>query len=549
MARTQDRARGLRLVADVDGVWWQDGTIYQIYVRSFQDSNGDGVGDLEGIIRRLDHLTDTLGVDALWLTPFYPSPMKDFGYDISDHTDVHELFGDLATFDRLVHSAHERNLRVIVDFVPNHTADDHEWFVESRSTLGSAKREWYVWADPKPDGSPPNNWLSGFGGPAWTLDERTGQYYLHSFQSSMPDVNWRHDEAKEAQFDVIRFWMERGADGIRIDAAQYPMKDPELRDNPPNEGKIKMHRPLGEYDTQVHQYDMAHADIHEMYRGLRRVLDEYPDRVAIGEIHVFDWPKWAAYYGGGADELHMVFNFGLLGAKWDADSLKALIEEIEGALPSDGGWPNWVLGNHDEPRVAGRLGPERARLATMLQLTLRGTPTIYYGDELGLPDVSLAPEQIVDPWGQQSPELSRDPSRSPMVWDGSENGGFCAAGTPPWLPLVDDHPRYSVAEQIKDPRSFLNLTRSLIALRRASRALRRGSYEGFAADHGCLSFERVDDDDRCLVVLNLTDETQRVSVPLSGPIAVSTHLDRVGENIDDALDLRGHEGCVVRKQT
>jgi glycosidase len=530
-------------------VWWREGTIYQIYVRSFQDSNGDGVGDLEGVVARLDYLSGTLGIDALWLTPFYPSPMRDFGYDISDHTDVHELFGDLETFDRLVEAAHARNLRVIVDFVPNHTADDHAWFVESRSSRGSPKRDWYVWCDPKPDGSPPNNWLSGFGGPAWTLDESTGQYYLHSFQSSMPDVNWRDSELKDAQFEVIRFWMEREADGIRIDAAQYPMKDPLFRDNPPNEGTVKMHRPLGEYDTQVHQHDMAHEDIHGLYKDLRALLDDYPDRVAIGEIHVFDWPKWAAYYGGGADELHMVFNFGLLGASWEAEPLKALIEEIEVALPEDGGWPNWVLGNHDEPRVAGRLGPEVARLATMLQLTLRGTPTIYYGDELGLPDVSLAPEEIVDPWGRQAPELSRDPSRSPMVWDGSLNGGFCPPDADPWLPLVADHERYSVAAQIDDERSFLNLTRSLIALRRESPALRRGAYAGFSARNGCLVFERETTDDHRFVALNLTREKRSVDVPFHGLVEVSTHGDRRNELIDGAIELRPFEGCVVCKQT
>ena len=525
-------------------MWWREGTIYQIYIRSFQDSNGDGIGDLDGIRQRLDYLSEVLGVAALWITPFYPSPMRDFGYDISDHTGVHPLFGDLEIFDRVVEEAHARGLRVIVDFVPNHTSDAHEWFLDARSSRSSPRRDWYTWRDPKPDGSPPNNWISAFGGPAWTLDQDSGQYYLHTFHHTMPDVNWRNEDAKKAQFDVIRFWMERGVDGIRIDAAQFPMKDPEMRDNPPNEGEVRMHRPLGEYDSQVHEYDHGHPDIHVLYKELRAVLDEYPDRVAIGEIHIFDWPKWAAYYGGGTDELHMVFNFGLLGATWEADPLKVLLEEIEAALPEEGGWPNWALGNHDEPRLVERVGTERARAATMLQMTLRGTPTIYYGDELAMPDARLSPDQIVDPWGQQAPELSRDPCRSPMPWNDSDHAGFCRESVTPWLPLVDEHESLAVEAQLHDPLSMLSLTRRLISLRAESPALHGDCFGSITSDNGILAFDRSTGDDNKFMAFNFNDADAHISVPFSGRVVLSTHLDR-NDEVTGTLELRPNEGCIV----
>jgi alpha-glucosidase len=530
------------------GVWWREAVFYEVYVRSFQDSDRDGVGDLAGITSRLDYLTSTLGVDAVWLTPFYPSPMKDFGYDISDHEAVDPLFGDLAAVDRLVAEAHRRRLRVIVDFVPNHTSDAHPWFLESRSSRSSPKRDWYVWSDPGPEGSAPNNWISGFGGPAWTFDEATGQYYRHSFLSEMPDLNWRNEQLKNAMFDVLRFWLDRGVDGFRIDAAQYPMKDPEMRDNPPNRGEVKLHRPLGEYDTQIHLYDAGHPDIHGMYEELRRVLDAYDgDRVAIGEIHVFDWPKWAAYYGGGAAELHMVFNFGLLGVEWSAQAIVDLVREIEAALPEHG-WPNWALGNHDEPRVTSRLGPNLARVALMLQLTLRGTPTLYYGDELGLPAAAITPEEIVDPWGFQSPELSRDPARSPMPWSADRNGGFCAPDAAPWLPLVAGSANLCVEAQEGDTTSFLALTERLLGARRASEALRRGGYGSFAAVNDCVVFERLAQSDVRVVALNLCDKARTIeaSTFVGAAIEVSTGSDRRDEKLDGRLELTAFEGCIVR---
>ncbi|TMA12179.1 MAG: alpha-amylase, partial [Deltaproteobacteria bacterium] len=376
--------------------WWQTGVVYQIYPRSYQDSNGDGVGDLPGITARLDHLA-SLGVDAIWISPFYPSPMKDFGYDVSDYTGVDPLFGTLADFDRLLAAAHERGLAVIIDWVPNHTSDQHAWFLASRSSRENPRRDWYVWRDAKPDGSLPNNWLSAFGGPAWTWEPRTRQYYLHTFLKEQPDLNWRNPEVRRAMLSTLEFWLERGVDGFRIDVAHAVMKDPELRDNPPAPaGRRDFHKDMGEYGTQLHIYDRGHADTHLVYRDVRRLLERFSGtraRISIGEIHLFDLAELVAYYGAELDELHMPFNFTLLNVPWSAEAVRSTVDEMEAALP-EGAWPNWVLGNHDESRVASRIGAVAARSAMLLLLTLRGTPTLYYGDELGMEDVQVPPELV-----------------------------------------------------------------------------------------------------------------------------------------------------------
>ena len=331
--------------------WWQTGVVYQIYPRSFLDTSGNGIGDLAGVTDKLDYISDVLGVDAIWLSPFFPSPMADFGYDVSDYTDVNPLFGDLEIFDRLVREAHNRGLKVIIDIVPNHSSDQHAWFLESRSSRDNPKRDWYVWRDAKPDGSPPNNWLSVFGGPAWEWDEHTGQYYLHSFLKEQPDLDWRNPEVKAAMLDVFRFWLERGVDGFRIDVAQRLMKDPLERDNPLNEaGTLYSHKPMGDYDSQVHLYDVTHEDIHGVFKEIRAVLDAYSTerpRYSVGEIHEYDFTRWARYYGENLDELHMPFNFALLNVAWDARAVREVVDALEAALP-EGAWPNYVLGNHDE---------------------------------------------------------------------------------------------------------------------------------------------------------------------------------------------------------
>jgi alpha-glucosidase len=535
--------------------WWKRGTIYQIYPRSFQDSNGDGVGDLGGIRARMDYLS-WLGVDAVWISPFYPSPLADGGYDVSDFVDVDPRLGDLATFDALVAEAHARDIAVVIDIVPNHSSDEHAWFVESRSSRQSAKRDWYVWRDGRPDGSPPNNWLRVWGGPTWTFDEATGQWYLHLFHRKQPDLNWRNPAVKAAMFDVFRFWLDRGVDGFRIDVAHAIMMDPELRDNPPADGSGLMHREFGEFDRQLHVHDRGHADLHPVYRELRAILDGYSGerpRMAVGEIHEFDWSRWARYYGLDLDELHMPFNFGLLGVRWGADEVGSLVESIERSVPA-GGWPNWVLGNHDESRIATRLGDLEARAAVMLLLTLRGTPTLYYGEELGMRDVPIPRERVQDPWAllnPDRPELNRDPARTPMRWSTEPGVGFCPAGVEPWLPVGDDLEAINVEAQRRDPRSMLSLTRALLAARRKSDALSLGAYRALdGAPRGVYGFERTAEDGaRAAVLLSFSPEPREVELPgLAGMVtSVSTCMDRPRERVGDdgRLVLRPHEGCVL----
>jgi alpha-glucosidase len=529
--------------------WWQTGVVYQVYPRSFQDTNGDGIGDLPGIARRLDHLV-RLGVDAVWISPFYPSPMKDFGYDVTDYTGVDPIFGTLADFERLLAAAHARGLRVIVDWVPNHTSDQHPWFLESRRSRTDPRRSWYVWRDPRPDGSPPNNWLSSFGGPAWTFDAATGQYYLHSFLSEQPDLDWRNPTVRHTMLRTLEVWLERGVDGFRIDCAHAVMKDPALRDNPPAPPHARtFHKDMGAFGTQLHVHDRSHPDTHGVYRDVRRLLDAFSaerPRVSIGEIHLFDLREWVSYYGAELDELHMPFNFTLLGIPWTAQAVRRTVEAMEAALPR-GAWPNWVLGNHDEDRIAARIGEEAARGAMLLLLTLRGTPTLYYGDELGMTNVPIPPERVRDPWGEKVPGLGlgRDPERTPMAWDGGPNAGFTAAGVEPWLPLGPDAATRNVAAQQADGASMLALTRRLLEVRRAHPALHRGTYRGVEAPEGVLAFERRHGDDRVRVLLSFED--RNVPAPAGatgGRVLVSTH-GAAPARAGGRYLLRPHEGVLI----
>ena len=415
--------------------WWKSAVVYQIYPRSFQDTDGDGIGDLAGIERRLDDLA-ALGVDAIWLSPIFPSPMADFGYDVADYCGVDPMFGDLAAFDRLLATAHARGLKLLLDFVPNHSSDRHPWFVESRSSRASSKRDWYIWRNPAPGGGPPNNWISDMGGPAWEWDETTGQYYYHAFLKEQPDLNWRNPEVRAAMMAALRFWLDRGVDGFRIDVLWHLVKHAAFPDNPANPGWTpamgEMHRML-----QLHSTDQP--EVHEIAAEMRRLADSYGARVLVGEIYL-PVEQLMAYYGSDdAPGVHLPFNFQLIDAPWDAKTLAELIAAYDAALPP-GGWPNWVLGNHDRPRVAARLGEAQARVAAMLLLTLRGTPTIYYGDEVGMSDVAIPPDQVQDPRELREPGLGlgRDPVRTPMAWDTTRQGGF-TEGTP-WLPLHADWP-------------------------------------------------------------------------------------------------------------
>ena len=375
--------------------WWQRGVIYQVYPRSFQDNNGDGIGDLRGIIQRLDYVS-SLGIDAIWISPIYPSPMADFGYDVSDYCAIDPIFGDLWDFDRLVASAHDRGLRVILDFVPNHTSSEHPWFRESRGSRDNPKRDWYIWRDGQTGEAPPNNWLSRFGGSAWEWDDATKQYYYHSFLKEQPDLNWRNPQVPQAMFNVPRFWLDRGVDGFRVDVLWLLIKDDQFRDNPVNPGFVP-----GESSHQrlLPLYTANRPEVHALVAQMRSVVDAYPDRVLIGEIYL-PIEQLVAYYGHNLRGANLPFNFQLLQTAWNAESIARLIDAYEAALPP-GAWPNWVLGNHDTRRLASRIGEAQARVAAMLLLTLRGTPTIYYGEEIGLKDVEISPDQVQDPGGKE----------------------------------------------------------------------------------------------------------------------------------------------------
>ena len=520
--------------------WWQRGVIYQIYPRSFADSNGDGVGDLNGFTGRLDYLA-WLGVDAVWLSPICPSPMADFGYDISDYTGVDPLFGTLADFDRLVAEAHGRGLKLILDFVPNHSSDRHAWFAESRSSRTNPKRDWYIWRDPKPDGGPPNNWLSNFGGSAWTFDETTGQYYYHAFLKEQPDLNWRNPALRAAMHGTLRFWLDRGVDGFRVDVIWHMIKDDQFRDNPRDESFTPGDNPYHEFQET---YTTDRPEVHEIIAGMRAVLDEYPERMMVGEIYL-PIDRLATYYGEGGRGAHLPFNFQLVTLPWDAETIATAVDDYEAALPTYG-WPNWVLGNHDRPRIASRAGDAQARVAAMLLLTLRGTPTMYYGDELGMTDVPIPPELVHDPLEKNVPGLGlgRDPIRTPMPWDAGKNAGFSIAA--PWLPLHADAAVRNVAVERDDPGSILSLYRQLLALRRASPALEIGTYARAPAIAGTFAYRRQHWDEHFLIALNFTGEPQTIAIESGGRIVLSSRLDRCGETVAGTLVLRPDEGVIVQ---
>ena len=532
--------------------WWQRGVIYQVYPRSFYDSDGDGLGDLNGLIAKLDYLRD-LGIDAVWVSPFYPSPDADFGYDVTDHTAVDPRLGDLAAFDRLLAGLHDRGMKLIIDLVVTYVSDQHPWFIEARASRTSPKRDWFLWADAKPDGSPPNNWLSAFGGSGWQWDSATGQYYYHSFTAQQPDLNWRNPDLQAAMYEIARFWLERGVDGFRIDAAHWILKDPDLRDNPPNTAPPSdVARSMGEYDTQLHLYDKGHPNCHAVFAAYRRLIDSYstPEhpRFAVGEIHVFDWPEWAKYYGENLTGLHMPFNFGLVGAAWRVPVIRGVVEGVEAAVPA-GGWPNYVLGNHDEPRIAGRIGRVAARAAMLLLLTLRGTPTIYQGDEIGMENGIIPPDRILDPWGKFNPAMNRDVARTPFQWSAGPNAGFSPAGGKTWLPT---HPNadsgVNVADQEPDPASMLNLTRALLRLRRGSVALYGGTYQTIPhTPEDVYAYLRSHGADRLLIVLNFAADSRPVGVRGSGDVLLSTDPERPSGTVDlAALRLHPHEGLIIK---
>ena len=538
--------------------WWRYGTIYQIYPRSFQDTDGDGIGDLKGITARLDYLV-ALGVDAVWISPIYPSPMADFGYDVSDYCDIDPMFGSLADFDALIAATHARGLRLILDYVPNHTSDQHPWFLESRASRDNPRRHWYLWRDAAGDGGPPNNWLSNFGGPAWTFDAQSGQYYLHSFLAQQPDLNWRNPEVRAAMYEVLRFWLRRGVDGIRVDVIYHLIKDAQYRDNPLNPG----YRPGGDPAHRLlPQHTIDQPEVQEIVVEMRDVLKEFDSpqtqRLLIGEIYL-PIERLAAYYGpkkdGALQGAQLPFNFNLIGVPWNASAIDALIRKYESILPP-GGAPNWVLGNHDKPRIATRVGPESARLAAKLLLTLRGTPTLYYGDEIGMTDVPIAPDQVQDPFEKNQPGkgLGRDPQRTPMRWSDAPGAGF-TTGTP-WLPLgADAAGEGDVAAQEDSDASMLAFYRALLALRRKHACLNQGRWEPVGVEGDLLAYARILDqgepgspsDERALILLNFG--AAPVVVPEAWvrkpmQLLLSTVAGRHGR-IGPGDSLGPHEGVVL----
>ena len=522
--------------------WWQTGVFYQVYPRSLQDSNGDGVGDLRGITSRLDYFAE-LGVETLWLSPIFPSPMADFGYDVADYENIDPLFGTLADFDELLAEAHARGLRVILDWVPNHTSDQHRWFREARTSRENPKHDWYIWADPKPDGGPPNNWLSYFGGPAWTFVPAVGQYYLHNFVPGQPDLNWRNPAVKEAMFDSLRFWLRRGVDGFRVDVIFILLKDPELRDNPPDPNWKPGDNPAWRVRRVYSEQQPGH---HEIIAEMRAVVDEFPDRMLVGEIPYTTDPVLMATYYGTPDriELQQPFNFALILLPWDAPTVRGFIAAYEAAIPP-WGWPTYVLGNHDQYRLASRIGPEQARVAALFLLTVRGAPYIFQGEELGLLNGEVAPEDYVDPQGLGG-GISRDVCRTPFQWNGEPKAGFTTGR--PWLPVASTVETLNVEAESADPRSSLTLYRRLLALRRAHPALHGGAMILVEAPPQVLAFVREEGGERFLTALNFSADPQVVARPElgTGQIILSTTLDRDEPADLGALSLRPNEGMLVR---
>jgi len=499
-----------------DGAWWREAVIYHVYLRSFRDSDGDGVGDLAGLIERLDYLEDggerSLGVDAVWLSPVSPSANRDYGYDVVDYTAVDPAAGDLETFDALVDACHGRGIRVLLDFVLNHTSDLHPWFVESRASRAATRRAWYVWRDPSAGGEPPNNWQSVFGGPAWTFDEVTGQYYLHSYLPEQPDLNWRNPDVVAAMSEAMRFWLRRGVDGFRLDAIGRLVKDPDFADNPSN----PEFRPGGGQPEWLSTSTYLVPDLVEPVRAIRRVLDEFPGRVGIGEVYASPARRALLYGPPLLDGLHLVFDFQLVRPEpvapytaWTARAIANAIATVERELPP-GTQPAFAFGNHDVPRFVSRhdhdgAGEQRARAAVLLLLALRGTPCIYYGEEIGMRDVDRTSSD-----GGALDRVGRDGCRTPMQWDDTAGRGFTSAT--PWLPF--GAAETNVADQDADPNSLLSLYQDALRVRRAEPALRRGALESLEEDGDTVAFTRTGEDGRPVrVALNCASTSMTLGVP------------------------------------
>jgi alpha-glucosidase len=524
--------------------WWKSGVIYQIYVRSFYDSSGDGIGDIRGIINKIDYLKD-LGIDAVWLSPVNRSPMYDMGYDVSDYRAIDPIFGTDRDFESLIKKLHAKDIKIIMDLVINHTSHLHPWFLASRSSKKNAKRDWYIWRKPAPGGGPPNNWKSAFGGSAWEMDAHTGQYYLHSCLKEQPDLNWRCSELKSAVFAEIRYWLDRGIDGFRLDVVNWFVKDKYFRDNPFSFNPVT---------TQKHKYDRNRPETHDILREIRKILDEYPGRMSVGEVFTLppgDPELSASYLGNGKDELHMAFDFSLIYRLWSAGRFRRAVNKWYKSIPPDG-WPCIVLSNHDQARGISRYGmgetaEKKARVAAVMQLTLRGTPFIYYGEEIGMRSRIINRKDIVDPLGKKYWPFfpGRDPARTPMQWTRGPNAGFTAGKV--WLPVCDDYPAVNVENQADDRYSLLCLYKDLIRIRKGKKALYEGEYKPVLIGlPGIYAYYRIHGKEKIFVALNFTGKRKKIYQRDRGQWSVlfSTHRHKRSFETDLSFQLMPYEASV-----
>lgn len=537
----------------VDKDWWRGAVIYQIYPRSFQDSNGDGIGDLIGIAQRMGYIA-SLGVDAIWISPFFTSPMKDFGYDVSDYCDVDPIFGTLADFDILVETAHQHGLKVMIDLVLSHTSDQHPWFIESQKDRTNPKADWYVWSDPKPDGTPPNNWLSIFGGPAWQWDAGRQQYYLHNFLVEQPDLNFHNEDVQNALLATTRFWLDRGVDGFRLDTINFYFADKLLRDNPPlppERRNDNIAPSVNPYNHQEHIYSKNQPENLEFLKRFRALLDEYPAAACVGEVgDAQRGLELLGQYTSGPEMVHMCYAFEFLAkTKLNATRVAEVFDEL-GRVGKDG-WPCWAFSNHDVMRHASRweLSPQAQRLFATLIMCLRGSVCLYQGEELGLPEADVAFEDLQDPYGIAFwPEFKgRDGCRTPMVWEPhDQNGGFSEGF--PWLPVSHDHLNRSVAVQEEEPGAILHHYRKAIAFRKQHPALVKGEHDGVFAYGDVLQFIRRHEEETIFCAFNLSDTPSLHGMPAGDWLTIGYELGGATPSPDYKLHLGPWQVCLALRQ-
>lgn len=519
--------------------WWKTAIIYHIYIMSFSDSNADGIGDIPGIINHLDYLK-WLGIDTIWVSPFYPTPFKDNGYDIKDYFGVDEKFGTLDDFNELLKQCHLKELKLILDFVPNHTSEEHPWFIESRSNQTNSKRDWFIWQDPNPSGGPPNNWISISGGSSWEFDSQTNQYYYHSFLKYQPDLNWRNTEVQDAMFDIMRYWLDKGVDGFRIDLMGFLIEDKFFRNNPPNakQGKDSALNSMLSNAFSCHQ-----REINEIIAKMRHFVDGYGEKLLLGEVYL-SIDELMFYHANANESVHLPGNFLLILEDWNASILFDEICNYEASLNGDS-WPNWVLSNHDNPRIASKIGREQARVAALFMLTSRGTPIIYYGDEIGMQDTAIPKNKMKDP-----AEKKRDPHRSPMQWSSGPNAGF-TSGTP-WQMICSDYGKFNVESEKDDPTSLLNFYRDLLHIRKNEPVLNHGIFIPVGIEDSVFSFIRKDMDtgEAFLIICNLGHKSIFFTIPpyfeLKAVIVFGTDISRKGEQIGKEIRVNGDEAILAK---